>query len=209
MGLAGGTDDQSKRDAYDTLYTVLTTLTRAVAPLLPFVAEEIHTSLTDADSVHLADWPDPEDLPADPDLVERMDWAREVVSVALRLRETNAPAPASRSPASPLPASRPATTTSSPRAGAGRGRGQREGGPAHRRCRGVRDVRAQAQRPARAAMGADTQQVMAAARAGEWQRADDGRVTVAGHTLELDEFEPAPSRRTVWSPVRCGQGRGW
>ena len=38
--------DDDGRDAFDTLYTVLTTLTKLVAPLLPFVAEEIHLGLT-------------------------------------------------------------------------------------------------------------------------------------------------------------------
>lgn len=81
-------------DAYDTLFTVLTTLTRVVAPLLPMVAEEIHLGLcgdgTDGrDSVHLQDWPDAEELPADPGLVVAMDRVREVCSAALGLREDN------------------------------------------------------------------------------------------------------------------------
>ena len=36
---SGGTD---KRDAYDTMYTVLVTLLRVASPLLPLVTEEIH-----------------------------------------------------------------------------------------------------------------------------------------------------------------------
>lgn len=81
-----------KADAYDTLFTVLTTLTRVVAPLLPFVAEEVHLGLCGdgpdgTGSVHLEDWPDADELPADQELVASMDRIREVCSVALGLRE--------------------------------------------------------------------------------------------------------------------------
>ena len=43
--------------AFDTLYTVLETTTRVVAPLLPLTAEEIWRGLTGGRSVHLTDWP--------------------------------------------------------------------------------------------------------------------------------------------------------
>ena len=76
-----------KRDAFDTLYTVLHTLARVTAPLLPMVSEEIYRGLTGEDSVHLADWPDASTLPADPELVASMDRVRDVCSTALRLRE--------------------------------------------------------------------------------------------------------------------------
>jgi isoleucyl-tRNA synthetase len=83
--------EADKRDAFDTLFTVLHTLTRVVAPLLPFVSEEIFLGLEggpDSDvSVHLADWPDPAALPSDPELVASMDRVRDVCSTALRLRE--------------------------------------------------------------------------------------------------------------------------
>ena len=47
-----------KQDAFDTLFTALTLMCRALAPLLPFVTERIFTALTGEKSVHLADWPD-------------------------------------------------------------------------------------------------------------------------------------------------------
>ena len=50
--------DADKQAAYDTLYTVLTTMCRAAAPLLPMTCEEIYTKLTGEKSVHLADFPD-------------------------------------------------------------------------------------------------------------------------------------------------------
>jgi len=81
------TGSADKDAAYDTLYTVLVNFLKLAAPFLPMVTEEIYTSLTGSDSVHLTDWPDAEAFPADPDLVENMDRVREVVSAALRLRE--------------------------------------------------------------------------------------------------------------------------
>ena len=56
-------DDNDKQDAYNTLYTCLTTLSRLLAPIMPFISEEIYTNLVSRrfsdspDSVHLADWP--------------------------------------------------------------------------------------------------------------------------------------------------------
>jgi len=78
--------DADKQAAYDTLYTVLVTMCRALAPLLPYLTEHIHRALVDGESVHLADWPDAAALTYDPALVERMDLARTVASAALSIR---------------------------------------------------------------------------------------------------------------------------
>ena len=75
--------------AYDTLYTVLVTFLKLAAPFLPMVTEEIYTSLTGEESVHLTDWPLASDFPSDPELVAGMDRVRSVVTAALRLREDN------------------------------------------------------------------------------------------------------------------------
>ena len=50
-------DSAGSQAAFDTLYTVLETTCRAVAPLLPLTAEEIWRGLTGGRSVHLTDWP--------------------------------------------------------------------------------------------------------------------------------------------------------
>ena len=50
--------DADKRAAYDTLYTALVTMTRVMAPFLPYLTETIHRALVDGESVHLQDWPD-------------------------------------------------------------------------------------------------------------------------------------------------------
>ncbi|HTZ10147.1 MAG TPA: isoleucine--tRNA ligase [Acidimicrobiales bacterium] len=78
-----------KADAYDTLSTVLTTLCTVAAPLLPLLTETVYRGLTGARSVHLADWPAPDALPADPALVEAMDAVRAVCSAAHAVRKAN------------------------------------------------------------------------------------------------------------------------
>lgn len=80
---------EGNEEAFDTLYTVLEMVTRVVAPLLPMVSEEIWRGLTAGRSVHLEDWPNSKELPYDRDLVLAMDQVREVSSVALGLRKTN------------------------------------------------------------------------------------------------------------------------
>jgi isoleucyl-tRNA synthetase len=79
--------DGTDRDAFDTLYTVLETLCRMAAPLLPLVTEEIWKGLTGGRSVHLEDWPDASEFPADHALVAAMDRVREVASAGLALRK--------------------------------------------------------------------------------------------------------------------------
>ena len=78
--------DADKQDAYDTLYTALVVLCRAVSPLLRLVGEEIHRGLTSEQSVHLCDWPDALVPVEDASLVAEMDRVREVCSAALALR---------------------------------------------------------------------------------------------------------------------------
>ena len=75
------------RDAFDTLYTVLETLCRVMAPLAPMTAEEIWRGLTGGRSVHLTDWPAASAFPADHELVSTMDAVRDVCSAALSLRK--------------------------------------------------------------------------------------------------------------------------
>lgn len=80
-------EDGAGAEAFDTLYTVLETLARLAAPLLPLVTEQIWRGLTGGRSVHLEDWPDAAEFPADPDLVAAMDGVREVTGAVLALRK--------------------------------------------------------------------------------------------------------------------------
>jgi isoleucyl-tRNA synthetase len=74
-------------DAIDTLHTVLEVTSRLAAPLLPLIAEVIWRGVTGGRSVHLTDWPEAAELPADPALVLAMDQVRDVCSVASSLRK--------------------------------------------------------------------------------------------------------------------------
>ncbi|MBR2393729.1 MAG: isoleucine--tRNA ligase [Alphaproteobacteria bacterium] len=71
--------------AFDTLYTVLTTLCRALAPFAPFVSEYIYRALTGAESVHLTDFPTASEF--DTKIVDDMRRVQSVVSVGKQLRE--------------------------------------------------------------------------------------------------------------------------
>ncbi|MFF2051632.1 isoleucine--tRNA ligase [Leifsonia sp. NPDC058194] len=83
----GVAEDGTGAEAFDTLYTVLETLTRVAAPLLPLVSEQIWKGLTGGRSVHLTDWPDAAEFPADDALVNAMDRIRTISSTTLSLRK--------------------------------------------------------------------------------------------------------------------------
>jgi isoleucyl-tRNA synthetase len=57
------TDDRDKASAYQTLYEALVTVAKLIAPMVPFISEEIYRALVlpvdpgAQESVHLADWP--------------------------------------------------------------------------------------------------------------------------------------------------------
>ncbi|HEV8340641.1 MAG TPA: isoleucine--tRNA ligase [bacterium] len=85
-------DDADKHAAYATLYEVLTTLARALAPFLPFLSETIFQNLVrslDAlapAGVHLTDYPAADPARMDPDLEELVEAARRLVSLGRAAR---------------------------------------------------------------------------------------------------------------------------
>jgi len=85
--------DDAKWGAYHTLYTVLATLTKALAPFTPFIAEHLYQQLLlpfEADapvSVHLCAYPEPEALLADEKLEYGMDQARRVTRLGRAARK--------------------------------------------------------------------------------------------------------------------------
>ncbi|SMG09196.1 Isoleucyl-tRNA synthetase [Corynebacterium pollutisoli] len=81
--------DDEHPEAFNTLYTVLEVLTRVTAPLLPMTSEVIWRGLTGERSVHLADFPEASDIPADADLVAAMDATRGVCSAASSVRKAH------------------------------------------------------------------------------------------------------------------------
>ncbi len=78
---------EGDKEAKATLYHVLKTLSKLLAPLAPFAAEDLYQKLrleTDPISVHLEAWPKSGDV--DEDLIGRMLKTREVVSLLLEAR---------------------------------------------------------------------------------------------------------------------------
>ncbi|MDE6477810.1 MAG: isoleucine--tRNA ligase [Alphaproteobacteria bacterium] len=71
--------------AFDTLYQVLTTLCRAMAPFAPFITEYIYKNLTGGQSVHLTDFPTAQ--PVDAKIVDDMRRIQMIVSVGNQLRK--------------------------------------------------------------------------------------------------------------------------
>jgi len=79
---------ESKRAAYETLYTVLTELALISAPLTPFLSEEIYRGLVGTDrSVHLADWPAARPEHVDEELVEQVAAVQKVLFLGRQIRE--------------------------------------------------------------------------------------------------------------------------
>ncbi|HJB10073.1 MAG TPA: isoleucine--tRNA ligase [Candidatus Brachybacterium merdavium] len=78
---------EGDEQAIDVLSTCLETLVRVAAPLLPMVTEEIWQQLTGGRSVHLTDWPQDAQFPADDQLVAAMEQVRVVASAGNALRK--------------------------------------------------------------------------------------------------------------------------
>jgi isoleucyl-tRNA synthetase len=173
--------------ALDTLWTVLETVTRAAAPLLPLTTEAIWRGLTGGASVHLEDWPDVSDWPDEQELTGAMDLVRSVCSTALGLRKAHQLRV--RLPLASLTIAHPAAGSLAPFTGliaeevnvkavelsaepARLGRFELAVNP---RVLGPR-------------LGGQVQQVIRAVKAGSWTQAGD-RVEAAGVALEPGEYE--------------------
>ena len=177
---------QDKQDAYDTLYTVLTTLYRVAAPFLPLLAEHLYRCLTSERSVHLTDWPEADSLPAAPDLVEAMDRAREVASAGLSIRK-----------AANLRVRLPLAQVTIAGAGAASLQPYVDLIADELNVKNVKltaSVEGQGElqlalNPSALGprLGSDTQKVMKAVREGRYKQGDNGSVSVEGHILTSEE----------------------
>lgn len=82
--------EQEKNEAFGTLYTVLTTVTKLLAPFMPFVTEDMYRNLTGEESVHLAVLPKKAELAEisgeQTAQLDAMQHVRDVVAQALALR---------------------------------------------------------------------------------------------------------------------------
>lgn len=83
---------EDKQWAYQTLYTVLTTLLKVVAPFMPFMSENIYQNLvcsldqTAPESVHLCDFPQVDEKMRDEALESRIGFIQQVVALGRTVR---------------------------------------------------------------------------------------------------------------------------
>lgn len=82
-------EGEDKQNAYATLYEVLTTYSKTLAPLIPFITEEIYRNLTNEQSVHLAQWPIVQENLIDEVLEKQMLKAMEISSKIHSIRKEN------------------------------------------------------------------------------------------------------------------------
>ncbi len=84
--------NQDKTLAYTTLYYVLTEFCKILAPILPFITEEVYQNLktkTDKESVHLCLFPERKEKWIHLELEKRMELIETVVSMGRNARSTN------------------------------------------------------------------------------------------------------------------------
>ncbi|MFA6906282.1 MAG: isoleucine--tRNA ligase, partial [Sphaerochaeta sp.] len=87
-----GENDTDKKQAYDTLYKVLMTFIKAVAPIIPFTTEDIYQNLRTSDmeqSVHLCMYPDYDEQERDLALESQMSLAQKAIAMGRSLRASN------------------------------------------------------------------------------------------------------------------------
>ncbi len=86
--------EQDKINAYMTLYTALVTVSKAAAPMIPFMTEQIYQNLVCSvdksapESIHLCDYPAAEEDKIDKQLEEDMDEVLKIVVMGRAARNT-------------------------------------------------------------------------------------------------------------------------
>ena len=86
--------EQDKINAYMTLYTALVTISKAAAPMIPFMTEEIYQNLvrsidkTAPESIHLCDFPAVDEAHIDSELEAKMDEVLKIVVMGRAARNT-------------------------------------------------------------------------------------------------------------------------
>ena len=78
---------EDKKSVYATTYEVLVGVARLIAPIAPFISDEIYVNLTGEDTVHIADFPKADRSLIDENVEERMDLVRALVTLGRGTRE--------------------------------------------------------------------------------------------------------------------------
>ena len=77
----------SKKAVYQTTYEVLVGFCKLLAPISPYITDEIYTNLTGEESVHLADYPKFDKSMVQEKIEKRMDLVRDLISLGRNARE--------------------------------------------------------------------------------------------------------------------------
>ncbi|MEK9647307.1 MAG: DUF5915 domain-containing protein, partial [Alphaproteobacteria bacterium] len=180
-------DTASKRAAFDTLYTVLVHACQIGAPLLPIVTEKLYRNLTGERSVHLSNWPAGAAFDRDADLAHRMDLVRGACSAGLAVRDRQrlrVRLPLKKAvvvhPSAPSLERHAAMISSELNIRSIEFSDDLE-------AFGSVELRVDPKIGRR--LGKKMREVMAAAKAGDYEMLDDGGVRVAGEDLADNEFE--------------------
>lgn len=79
--------DDDKKSVYNSTYEVLLGVVKLIAPVTPFIAEELYQNLTNGETVHTEYYPEVNENLLDPKLEEKMELVRSVVSLGRVSRE--------------------------------------------------------------------------------------------------------------------------
>ena len=83
-------NDEDKKAAYFTLYQILLSLCKVLAPFIPFISEELYQNLALSpqapESVHLCDFPEPDSQMIDPEICTHVRLSMKVVSLGRAAR---------------------------------------------------------------------------------------------------------------------------
>ena len=77
----------SKKAVYQVTYEVLLGVSKLIAPIASFTAEELYTRLTDKESVHLEEFPKTDKKYINEEIENRMDLVRNLISLGRNARE--------------------------------------------------------------------------------------------------------------------------
>ena len=85
-------DEKQKGIVYNVLYTVLTTGLKLLHPVMPFITEEIYTTLTDGESITISTWPKFNETLVDAKAEKDMEYIIEAIKSLRNVRaEMNVP----------------------------------------------------------------------------------------------------------------------
>ena len=195
--------DADKRAAYETLYEVLTTLCRLMAPITPHLADAMWDNLVASvdqgrpDSVHLTDAPERVPGRADPDIDRSVDLARRLVALGRGARASSGVR--TRQPLRAVRVKLPEPTGGRLSADATVDDALRAEVLDELNVRGLDLIPDESEMVERSLYpllpvvgprhGSAVGAIMAGARSGSWELGADGTVTVGGVTLQPDEFQ--------------------